>query len=199
MEKSNLKELHYITHIDNVASIMEKGILSHNRTKTIKHKTVSMKNIQEKREKVTIPNARPLHDYVNFYINGRNKMLFLVKQTNNVDDICIISVSTDVLELPNVVISDQNAASDYVRFYNVIDGLAKLDYDYIFSDSWTNPDDQAEAWRHGSAMCAEVLIPDTVPSKHIKSLYVLSGQCEQKIKSLGLGLTIEVKPYLFFN
>ena len=97
MEKSNLKELHYITHIDNVASIMEKGILSHNRTKTIKHKTVSMKNIQEKREKVTIPNARPLHDYVNLYINGRNKMLFLVKQTNNVDDICIISVSTDVL------------------------------------------------------------------------------------------------------
>lgn len=47
MKKKDLVELHYITHIANVKSIIEKGILSHNlaHSNGIKHYNVFLLNI----------------------------------------------------------------------------------------------------------------------------------------------------------
>lgn len=67
MKRSELTELHYITPIANVPSILRQGILSHNRAKRVQHQSVAMNEIQDRRAKVTVPGGKKLHEYVNLY------------------------------------------------------------------------------------------------------------------------------------
>ena len=76
--------------------------------------------------------------------------------------LCVLRIDKHVLTLPNVVLSDQNAASDYVRFLKSPEGLHELNYNLIFATYWTS-DDQFEYWHRKSIKCAEVLVPQRVP------------------------------------
>ncbi len=60
MRREELEELHYITPIANVPSILTHGILSHVRVRKLPHQSVAMPEIQDRRRKVRVPNARPL-------------------------------------------------------------------------------------------------------------------------------------------
>jgi hypothetical protein len=73
-----------------------------------------MEVIQERREKKIVPGGRPLQEYVNLYIHARNPMLYVL-QSRHID-LCILRVSTEILDLPGVIITDSNASSDYARF-----------------------------------------------------------------------------------
>jgi len=165
-----VRELHYIAHRENLGSILQRGILSYAAAAKIAHTSVAMPEIQQRRSKVNVPNGRPLHHYANLYFNCRNKMMSKIRSQRR--DLCVLRVDPAVLLIPGTVISDQNASSDYVRFLSSPDGLRHIDRDYIFARSWKHPLDQIEEWRHGSAMCAEVLVPDRVESKHIMGCYV---------------------------
>jgi hypothetical protein len=68
MKREDLLELHYITPIDNVLSILRSGILSHRLAAQVAHKSVAMAEIQDRRKKVVVPNGMPLHEYANLYI-----------------------------------------------------------------------------------------------------------------------------------
>ena len=126
MERVDVNELHYITPIANVPSIMERGILSHELSKMLSHESLAMEVIQDKRKNKQIPGARKLHQYANLYFDAHNPMLSKRRNQNN--QICILRVNTSVLDLPDVIISDRNVASDWARFNSVIDGLVALSY-----------------------------------------------------------------------
>ena len=110
---------------------------------------------------VRVPGGRPLHEYVNLYINGRNPMMFTVAVAGNVDDLCLLRIGCEVLDIPGVVVTDCNASTDYVRFSDVDNGLARLDQGRLFAQYWTHSD-PVEHRRHKALMCAEVLVPDLV-------------------------------------
>ncbi|MGB9616904.1 MAG: DarT ssDNA thymidine ADP-ribosyltransferase family protein, partial [Desulfomonilaceae bacterium] len=76
MHRSELRELHYITPIANVPSILCMGILSYNQAKREKHQSVAMDDIQDRRARVVVPRGRKLHEYVNLYICARNPMMY---------------------------------------------------------------------------------------------------------------------------
>jgi len=76
MRREELEELHYISPIVNVSSILTHGILSHRRASKLPHQSVAMPEIQDRRRKVQVPKARPLHEYVNLYICARNPMMY---------------------------------------------------------------------------------------------------------------------------
>jgi hypothetical protein len=88
MTLDELQELHYITPIANMKSIVTKGILSHYKAEKIPHKSVAMDEIQERRKKVVVPGGRPLHHYVNLYFHARNPMMF--KRKNSHEELCVI-------------------------------------------------------------------------------------------------------------
>ena len=75
MTLNDLTELHNITHLKNLRSIFENGILSHERAKKVKHESVAMHEIQDRRADVVLPNNRKLHSYANVYVYARNKMM----------------------------------------------------------------------------------------------------------------------------
>ena len=197
MERAQVTELHYLTAIENVSSILANGILSHNRAAAIAHKDLSMAIIQEKRDKKRVPGGLPLHDYVNLYFNGRNKMM--AKKRPEHSEMCVLRVSSEVLDLKEAVIADQNAASFHVAFFRSPSGLIKLDYDEVFIRSWKCQGDQIREWRLGSKVCAELLIPHWLDAKYVLGAYVLDEAALSRFTQLGTTLSCAVNRDLFLR
>lgn len=196
MERADIGELYYITPITNVVSIMQHGILSNKLSKKLPHKSVAMEVIQARRKTKRIPGAGKLHEYANLYFDAHNPMLSKLRDQN--DRICILRVNASVLDLPDVIISDRNAASDWARFNNVIDGLAALDKDKIYASYWTNANNQYDLWENKSIKCAEVLMPDTVEPKYIVGAYVASQTALKAFQQLSIQLTVSIRSDIFF-
>lgn len=154
MTRAELHELGYIVPIGTVPSIIERGILSHRRAGKIAHASIADQDVQDLRAKKIVPNGRALHEYVNMYICPRNPMLFKRKDIHA--QICVMRVSADVIDLPNVVITNSNAGGKYVRFSPAPSGLAIVDGERTFARSWKHPNDERDEWRHKSQKCAEV-------------------------------------------
>jgi hypothetical protein len=199
MTRAELQELHFIAPIVNVALILQNGILCHNRATNVAHESLAMPEIQSRRRAVVIPGGQRLHDYANLYINARNKMLFRLKSQLGDEGLCVLRISTSVLDLLGVVISDRNASSDYCRFGGSPDGLAHIDRDLVFARYWTHPEDPFAEMRHGSIMCAEVLVPDSVDAAFVVGAYV---SCQESLAALGAAapsLPATINRYLFFR
>ena len=195
MERHQLSELHYITPICNVSSIMRDGILSHVRAAQLHHGSVAMQEMQGRRAQVRVPGGRILHEYANLYVCARNPMLY--KRLDQRQQLCILSVSTDVLDLPDVIVTDRNAGGDYVQFRPAPDGLAIVDFELTFAEYWTSPD-EIEYWRRKAAKCAEVLIPDLVEPRFIREIYVSYDGAKNQCESIDTGLSVKINRYLFF-
>jgi len=195
-----LKELHYITPLVNVKSIVQRGIFSNQKAEKIVHESVAMEEIQERRKSVVVPGGRPLHQYVNLYFHARNPMMYKRKDLHN--ELAILRVRKDILRLSQIVITDGNASSGYVRFYPASEGLRIINKDLVFARVWHH-DDPIEKFRHASIKCAEVLVPDIVPIDFMLGAYV---SCEESgarlydiIKEIKPDFPIIVNPDLFFH
>jgi hypothetical protein len=206
LTRADLAELHCIQPIENICSILERGILSNYGAKAVKHASVADPLIQDLREPVWVPGPngtrRKLHSYANLYVNARNKMLSKLKYKYGDDlGLCVLRVSLDVLDLPGVVVASQNASSDYARFAAAPGGLSNIDKDLVFAPSWKHPNDQIMEWRHGSIINAEVLVPDVVPAEFIEGAYVSCTEARTRLRAEldGTPLTITVNENLFFR
>src|SRR5882672_9673668 len=104
MKRADVKELHYITAIANVLSILQLGILSHTQADQLDHDSVAMPEIQERRKNKQIPGARTLREYANVYFDAHNAMLSKCRHRNN--EICVLRVTPSVLDLPGVIVTD---------------------------------------------------------------------------------------------
>jgi hypothetical protein len=195
MEREDLEELHYITLICNVPSIMQHGILSHVRAERLRHQSVAMQEMQDRRAQVRVPGGRRLHEYANLYICGRNPMLY--KRLDQREQICVLAVSTDVLGLPDVVITDRNAGADFPQFRPAPDGLAIVDRAKTFADDWRHPN-QIEYWQRKSAKCAEVLVPDQVDPRFVRGARVSCEEAKASLEALNTGLAVRIDRHLFF-
>jgi hypothetical protein len=196
MERCDLQELHYITTIKNVPSIISRGILSHKRSQEINHNSVAMEVIQERREKKIVPGGRPLQEYVNLYFHARNPMLYVLQSRHT--DLCVLRASTEIFDLPAVVITDSNASSDYARFVPAPTGLSIVDKEMTFAEYWTHPD-PFEAMRRKSAKCAEVLVPDRIDPSLIMGAYVSCPEAKAAFEALDVDIPVTINSHLFFK
>src|SRR2546427_5072035 len=116
MERTDLNELHCITPLRNLRSILEVGILSHVRAAGRPSVSIANPEVQQLRAAKRVPGGRMLHEYANLYISARNAMLYQVlgfpaRPPTQHLSVCVLGVDTAVLDLPDVVITDRNAAS----------------------------------------------------------------------------------------
>lgn len=190
----NKNGFYNIMPISNIASVLQHGILSNELAERIPHRSVAMSVIQDRRDQVMIPNGLMLHQYANLYIDARNPMLYKRKD----EDVVVLKVDCRILDLPDVVVSDQNASSSYVRFYEPDEAMHKLDFDMIFARSW-EADNQFEYWRKKSAKCAEVLIPGKIEPSYIIAAAVKNDADKERIMVLGFDKKIYVNGDMFFR
>ena len=193
---ARVTELHCIMPIANLGSVMTHGILSYERAARLPHWSVAMQPVQDRRDQKQIPGGLKLHQYANLYFHARNPMLF--KRLNEAGSLCILRVSTAVLALPGTVISDQNAASDYVRFYHPSQWQG-LVFDDIFALDWRHPNDAIAFWRHKARKCAEVLVPQRVDPCHIVGAYVIEAAASATVFGAGFAQPVTVNEGIFFR
>lgn len=189
-------ELHCIMPTANIASVMTHGILSYERAAKLQHRSVAMQPVQDRRDHKQVPGGLKLHQYANLYFHARNPMLY--KRLNDAAGLCVLRVSTQVLALDGTVISDQNAASDYVRFLHPSQWRL-LAFDDIYAIDWRHPDDPIAGWRHKARKCAEVLVRHRVDIRYLTGAYVIDAATASHLAGLGFALPITVNPVLFFR
>lgn len=198
MNREELNELHYIAHIRSVPSIMVYGILSHRGAERLKHKSIAKSEIQERRAKKRVPGGLWLHDYANLYICARNPMLFVLVKTHERTELCVLRVSAEVLDMPGVVITDVNAAKDFVRFIPSPEGLSIVDKNSTFAEYWADANPIAAERKKGATM-AEVLVPKQVDPSFITGAYVSCAKAEANLRATGAAIAVIIRPHLFFK
>jgi hypothetical protein len=205
VDRRRLLELHYLTPIENLASICEYGVLSHELAAKRPHRDLSDQQIQDARKNKEVAYAvqarpRKLHSYANLFLHGRNSMLKALCHRYGHEVLAVVRVGVEVLDLAGVVIADQNAASKYARFYASPDGLDHLREDYVFAREWGDPTtDQIDYWRRKSRRSAEVLVPDRVAAVHLRGAYVSCLLSSERCRRLALPLAFTIDTDLFFQ
>ena len=199
VERAELTELHYICHVDNLPSILANGILSHRRAQRHQPTRIANEDVQGRRASRTVPGGHPLHDYVNLYLNARNPMLYRVTDGgSDVEHLCVLSISSQVLDHDDVVLTDGNAASGPTAFRSVSSGLAAIERQRVFAQNW-NHADPLKKREHKRVMCAEILVPSSVDAAMISGVYVASDQIAVSISANVANVRAIVRENLFFR
>lgn len=192
-------EFYNIMPIANIASVLKHGILSNTLAKRIipGATSVAMQLMQEKRNVIKVPNGLLLHDYANVYFDARNPMMYILKKKGKQQEICVLTISPDILEIVDVVLCDQNASSSkYARFF-ASNQMNEIDFEKVYARDW-NHSDQAAYFEHKSTKCAEVLVPDCVPPEYIRSAHVVNAEVKRALQQENFAHTILITPDMFF-
>lgn len=192
---TNQTGLYNIQAINNIPSIMKKGLLSYEQSKDVIHTSIAMEEVQDRREKIRIPNGMPLHRYANVYFDPRNPMLYARRDQKQ--DLCILKLSRDILDIQGVIVSDRNASSEYAGFYPPDSGLGKIDFNLVYAAYWTD-DNYYEYLKKKSIKCAEVLVPYQIPYEYVVCGAVADESARQKLLAVGFDREIFITPKLFF-
>jgi hypothetical protein len=152
--------------------------------------------VQERRDQKHVPQGLRLHHYANLYFHARNPMLF--KRQPEIPSLCVLRVPRDVLSQAGVVITDCNAASDYVRFLHPSQ-WELIDFDDVFAMDWRHPGNPTRYYQHRSRKCAEVLVPHFVPPNLVLGAYVADDAAKARLAGQAPGMPISIDPVLFFR
>ena len=189
-------ELHCIMPMANIGSVLTHGILSYERATGLEHQSVAMLPVQERRDRIRVPSGLLLHQYANLYFHARNPMLF--RRLPEAAGLCVLRIDARALQLPSVVITDCNAASDYAR-YLAPSQWPLVNFDDVFALDWRHPGNRARYLQHRSRKCAEVLVPHRVDPAFLAGAYVIDPSAETRLFTTGFRLPIRVDPVLFFR
>ena len=123
-------------------------------------------------------------------------MLFKLNKSHA--ELAVLRLNTDILDLPEVVIADGNAASDWTAFVPSPDGLDLVDEELVFAEYWTDQNEIIK-YKKTRAKCAEVLVPHSVDSQYITGAFVSGEVGRRALAAAGFDLGITIDPHLFFQ
>jgi len=197
--RENIKSLYYITHIENLPSILDRGILSHTRIEelSVPFTPIYDSEIVSRRKDKYTSNGRSLWDYANLYFQPRNPMMYRVVHEKDENELAVVGVINKVLQEQDVIITDGNAANDLTQFYSQSEGLKIIQEQWkiIQSDWWNNLDGSKRK------IMAECLVPKQVDPKQIHSIFVVDDVTRDRVKDI-LGnhrISVVPEPNMFFK
>ncbi len=192
------KEFYYITHIDNLKSILQHGILSRskrrslwNRIKFSNTKSIHNEDVIQRRKNKKFKN-KSLWDYANVYFQARNPMLYTVTHNKfKAEDIVVLQINSDIIQGDNIGITDGNAASENTRIFGDKEqGLNALNSEQFEKEYWNESDKRQ--------LMAELLVYECIPKEKIIGIYTASEKTAKKIR-MNLGpLNIIPNHKMFF-
>jgi len=197
--KPEIRSLYFITHIENIPSILQHGILSHKSVedRAIAYRPIYDASIVANRKAKTAPNGRSLWEFANLYFQARNPMLYRVVYEKSPKDLAVLGVQARVLESPGSFIATGNAASDATAILPPKEGLLSIAeiWNTIRSEWWNSMDGSKRK------IMAECLVPNSVPPDLIDTIYVASHEVAKRIKQLRLppNIAIVPEPNMFFR
>ena len=194
-----IKSLYYITHINNLPSILERGILSYDRAKAeiVCPTPIYDGNMVVGPRNYKTPYGKSLWFYVNLYFQPRNAMMYGIVHQTDLKNLVVVGIDKKVLEAQDVLITDGSAADNQTQFYPPAKGLKMLRKQWaIIQEEWWNNFDGSKR-----KMMAECLIPNSVKPGHIHSVYVADNKMRDAVQEIvgNCEITVRSKPDLFFQ
>ncbi len=196
MDRSRVRELHSLQPIANLGSILEHGVLSHDRAKKVRHISAASASVQAGRAAKSVPGGRRLHEYACLFFDARTPMMYSLLP--HIDKLVVLSIDPAVIGIEGVVVTDGNARSTRTRFMAPAAGIATLDEAFLFAQYWTD-EDAAKRDEKARRRAAEVLVPDRVAPAMIRGAYAANRATKEAVDALGLDITVTVNAYLFFQ
>ncbi len=198
----------YITAVENLTSILKNGLLSYNsvKQKDLAHIDLSNHSVQDRRERKNIE-GHNLHDYVPFYLNPRNAMLYQVyKIPKTPPNIVLLSVMPEVLADSSFIISDRNASADSAQFGWTKEFVDAMPWRRVFSQRWMTQDAESASLKKDNnlkqVMQAELLVLDAVGVDKIGAICCPTEEVREQVAnicfSLGKKIPYACIPRLFF-
>lgn len=198
--KPDIKSLYYITHVENLPSILERGILPHAKVEElgIPFTPVYDGNIVSRRKGKATAAGKSLWEYANLYFQPRNPMLYrVIHEAKSKEQIAIIGVSPQLMNEPEVLVTDGNAANDPTQFYDVQDGRKILQSQWkILNNEWWNDEDGSKR-----KITAECLVPKVISPNCIHTLFVANHAAGERVREMIGSVKIPVvpEPHMFFQ
>jgi hypothetical protein len=137
---------------------------------------ISDRVVNNRRNRIEPIYGKAIHDYVPFYFNPKNAMLYKRKEMQ--DDIVILVFDTLLITYPYTIFTDGNASSDGTKFFNNLDDLDKLRWRCLRANNWIN-------FRDGRRVrMAEVLVPNYVGFEYLKKVVCYNFDTYMRLKSI---------------
>lgn len=198
----SVKALYYITHVDNVPSILQYGILSHQliQERGLPYTRIYDEEIVARRQNIQAPDGRSLWSFANLYFQPRNPMLYRVVffgGPEGANKIAVVGVKMSVLNRPDIYIADGNAASSPTRILSKHEGtkaLPQIRKD-IDKEYWT---DEGGSKRK---IMAECLVPGQIAPEYITEIFVANHEVAADLRQRIARTDIEIipQPNMFFQ
>ena len=176
------KEFYYITHIDNLESILHHGILSRSKRHSLLNKirfssakSIHNEDIIQRRKNKAFKN-KSLWDYANVYFQARNPMLYTVIDKFKAENIVVLQINSDIIQGNNIGIADGNAAVENTQiFEDKNQGLNALKSEQFEKEYWNESDKRP--------LMAELLVYECIPKEKIIGIYTVNEKTAKKIRS----------------
>lgn len=187
--------IYHITHVDNLAAILQRGALlsdSAIAAQALTPRSIAYGHIKERRSRtqVTVPPGGVVSDYVPFYFCPRSPMLCAIWR-GQVEGVTmgqagIVHLVADAVSLRQrglaCVHTDGNAASQPLTFHAGTDQLqTALSWDVIRSNSWGNTPDDNDRKRRKQA---EFLVHNEVPWDAITQIGVIDATMADRVRAI---------------
>lgn len=199
MKKLDIRELYYITHINNLHSILTQGVFSHEKIEAegVNPTHIYDADIVSRRNRIMTPDNKSLWSYANLYFQPRNAMMYRVVHEKNARDLAVVGINKQVLSEEGIFITDGNAAHETTQFYYPSKGLGILRQQWsIIRNDWWNRDDGSKR-----KIMAECLIPGHIKPEYIQSVYVAGNSKMDAIQEIigNSQVTVSSEPDMFFQ
>jgi hypothetical protein len=200
MMERHITGLYYITHIQNLPSILEHGILSHNEVqqRNLERMKIYNAEIVERRKNKKTPAGDSLWDYANVYFQPRNPMLYTVIDKYRRNNIVVVKVKKTLLNRGDIFVTTGNAAHSASVIDKPTPTLLKEIARFLKIEYWKDYDGTKRK------IMAECLVPKLIEPQFIECVYVpRNGDNLPKVKNiinrLGLSLDVICEPHMFFQ
>ena len=184
MNNSDIRALYYITHIANLPSILEKGILSHEKiiAESVSYTLTGDNSIIESRKSIFTSARRSLWHYANLFFQPRNPMLYRVIDEKGTQNLTVLRISNTVLQKQGIFIADGIAANNSTHIYPQPEGLEipQTQQAIIQSTSWISWRDDRKLRRQ---LMAECLVPHQVEPEYIQWFIVADDVVAEALRA----------------
>ena len=189
--------LYHMTHVANVPSILEKGLMSHRTAPA--YCDISNVTVNGLRAAIVTVHGRSLHDYVPLYFNPRNAMLYQ-KQKEYRQDIVIVEISKSVCHEGGVLFSEGNAASSESRIVDTLAATSAFNWPRIVKEDWR--EGRILNLTTKRLMMSECLVPNQIAAARIIRLHApdaATGERLARTQPRAGRVELRTSPELFFH
>jgi hypothetical protein len=204
--------IYHITHIDNLAKIVENGALRAYNTisrTSVLYVNIAHSTIQDQRATTRIPcgPGGMLHDYVPFYFAPRSPMLYTINRGNvegydgGQEPIVYLVSRINTIREHNLpfVFSDGHGTKAFTQFFADLADLDNIDWDIMLETYWNDTNEDGDRARRRQA---EFLIHQQCPWPAIRGLAVINegmkDRVERIVRDAGYEQPVIIRPDWYY-